>query len=168
MAGAGIIELDRVWRSYDGGSSFAVQDLGLSVRAGELVALVGASGSGKTTALKMINRLVEPDRGEVRIEGQPVREVAAAQLRRRIGYVFQGVGLFPHMSVAENIASTPSLLGWPRPEIAARVAELLELTGLPAAFAGRPVRRSAPARRRGPRAGRPAGDRPDGRAVRRA
>ena len=137
MAGAPVIELDRVSRSYDGGSSFAVQDLSLSIGAGELVALVGASGSGKTTALKMINRLAEPSAGEVRIEGQPARAVPAPELRRRIGYVFQEVGLFPHMSVAENIAITPTLLGWPKPDIAARTAELLALIELPADYAGR-------------------------------
>ena len=132
-----MIELDRVSRSYDGGSSFAVKDLSLGIEAGQLVALVGASGSGKTTALKLINRLVEPDAGEVRIEGRPAREVAAPELRRRIGYVFQEVGLFPHMSVAENIGITPTLLGWPKPQIAARTAELLELIGLPADYGPR-------------------------------
>ena len=137
MAGAPVIELDRVSRSYDGGSSFAVQDLSLTIGAGELVALVGASGSGKTTALKMINRLAEPSAGEVRIEGRPAREVPAPELRRRIGYVFQEVGLFPHMSVAENIAITPTLLGWPKPDIAARTAELLALIELPADYARR-------------------------------
>jgi osmoprotectant transport system ATP-binding protein len=130
-----VIELDRVSRSY--GSSYAVRDLSLTVAAGQFVALVGASGSGKTTALKLVNRLVEPDAGEVRIEGRPVREVAAPELRRRIGYVFQEIGLFPHMSVAENIAITPVLLRWPRSEIAARVAELMALIGLPADYGER-------------------------------
>jgi osmoprotectant transport system ATP-binding protein len=133
-----VIELDRVSKSYGAGSSFAVRDLSLTIEPRQFVALVGASGSGKTTALKLINRLVEPDAGEVRIDGRPVREVAAPQLRRSIGYVFQEIGLFPHMSVAENIAITPALLGWPKPETAARVGELLELIGLPAEFGPRP------------------------------
>ena len=132
-----MIQLDGVSKSYDGGASFAVRDLGLTVADGEFVALIGASGSGKTTALKLVNRLVEPDSGEVRIEGRAAREVAPAELRRRIGYVFQEIGLFPHMSVAENIGITPTLLGWSRAEIAARTAELLELIGLPADYARR-------------------------------
>ena len=103
----------------------------LSVAPGTLVALVGASGSGKTTMLKMVNRLIEPDRGEVRIGGEPVRAGEPALLRRQIGYVFQGIGLFPHMSVGENIAITPKLLGWPSEATAARTAELLDLVGLP-------------------------------------
>ena len=132
-----VIELDHVSKSFDGGRTFAVRDLSLQVRAGEFIALVGASGSGKTTALKMINRLAEPDAGEVRIEGRPARAQPAPELRRRIGYVFQGIGLFPHMSVAENIGVTPALLGWPKPGIEARTTELLELVGLPLDFAGR-------------------------------
>ena len=136
MAGA-LIELDRVGRSFDGGRSFAVSDVSLSIDAGALVALVGASGSGKTTTLKMINRLAEPDRGEVRIGGRPVREASAPELRRTIGYVFQGIGLFPHMSVAENIGVTPDLLGRPAAEIAARTAELLDLVDLPQDFGPR-------------------------------
>ena len=136
MAGA-LIELDKVGRSFDGGRSFAVSDVSLSIDAGALVALVGASGSGKTTTLKMINRLAEPDRGEVRIGGRPVREASAPALRRTIGYVFQGIGLFPHMTVAENIGITPALLGWPAAEIAARTAELLDLVDLPREFGPR-------------------------------
>jgi osmoprotectant transport system ATP-binding protein len=132
-----MIELERVSRSYDGGASFAVHELSLKVDAGQLVALVGPSGSGKTTALKLINRLVEPDSGTVKVEGRPAREVPAPELRRRIGYVFQEIGLFPHMSVAENIAITPTLLGWTSPEIEARTAELMALIGLPADYGPR-------------------------------
>ena len=87
--------------------------------------------------LKTINRLVEPDAGEVRLEGQPVRGIAAPELRRRVGYVFQGIGLFPHLSVGENIGITPDLLGWPAEQIEARTAELLDLVGLPRDFAAR-------------------------------
>jgi osmoprotectant transport system ATP-binding protein len=132
-----VIELDSVSKSYDGGASFAVRDLSLRIESGQFVALVGASGSGKTTALKLVNRLVEPDAGEVRIEGRPAREGPAPELRRRIGYVFQEIGLFPHMSVAENIAVTPALLGWRKPELAARTAELLELVELSPEHAAR-------------------------------
>jgi osmoprotectant transport system ATP-binding protein len=135
--GAKVIQLDQVSKSYDGGATFAVRELSLTIDAGRFVALVGASGSGKTTALKLINRLVEPDSGEVRIERRPAREVPGPELRRRIGYVFQEIGLFPHMSVEENIAITPALLGWPKPEIAARTRELLELIELPADYGPR-------------------------------
>jgi osmoprotectant transport system ATP-binding protein len=137
MATAPLIELDQVSKSFDGGRTFALRDVSLAVEAGAFIALVGASGSGKTTAMKLINRLLEPDQGEVRVEGIAVRTLDAPPLRRRIGYVFQGVGLFPHMTIAENIAITPQLLGWPRPEIDARVAELLDLVELPQHYAGR-------------------------------
>ena len=134
---AALIELDKVSKSFDGGHTLAVSEATLDVEAGQLIALVGASGSGKTTTLKFINRLVEPDSGMVRIEGESVDAGDAAELRRRIGYVFQGIGLFPHMSVGENIAITPELLGWPRAEIAARVNELLDLVELPQNYASR-------------------------------
>jgi osmoprotectant transport system ATP-binding protein len=134
---AALIEIDKVSKSFDGGRTLAVSEATLSVEAGQLIALVGASGSGKTTTLKFINRLIEPDSGMVRIEGEPVDAGDAAELRRRIGYVFQGIGLFPHMSVGENIAITPELLGWPRAEIAARVNELLDLVELPQNYASR-------------------------------
>ena len=134
MTAAPAIEIDRIRKSFDGGRTFAVDDVTLRVEAGSFVALVGASGSGKTTTLKVVNRLIEPDSGDVRVEGAPATAVEAPALRRRIGYVFQGVGLFPHMSVAENIGITPQLLGWPRAEIAARTAEVLDLVGLPQAF----------------------------------
>ena len=124
-------------KSFDGGQNFALRDVSLAVEAKSFVALVGASGSGKTTALKLINRLIEPDRGEVRLDGVAVNTLDAPLLRRRIGYVFQGVGLFPHMTIGENIGITPQLLGWPRAEIDARVAELLDLVELPQSFAAR-------------------------------
>src|SRR5690606_8573329 len=120
-----IISLRGVRHSFDGGRSFALEGVDLAVAAGSFVALVGGSGSGKTTLLKSINRLIDPMAGEVLVERRPVLDLPAHLLRRRIGYVFQGVGLFPHLSVAENIAVTPRLLGWPREEIAARVEELL-------------------------------------------
>ena len=100
-------------KSFDGGRNFAVDEVSLTFAAGSLVAVVGASGSGKTTLLKTINRLVEPDAGRVLVEGEAVAAQPPAALRRRIGYVFQGVGLFPHLKVGENIAITPRLLAWP-------------------------------------------------------
>ena len=135
--GGAIIELREVGKSFDGGRSFAVDGVSLAINEGEFLALVGSSGSGKTTTLKMINRLAEPDRGEVMVEGRPASDVPAAELRRRIGYVFQGIGLFPHMSVAENIGATPALLGWSRTDIEARTLELLDLVGLPRSYGAR-------------------------------
>jgi osmoprotectant transport system ATP-binding protein len=131
-----VIELHAVGKRYGGRTALAAVSLG--VRRGEFVALVGASGSGKTTLLKTINRLVAPDEGAVRIEGRDAAAEPAPILRRRIGYVFQEVGLFPHLTVGENIAVTPKLLGWDRGRIASRVATLLELVDLPAETAGRP------------------------------
>jgi osmoprotectant transport system ATP-binding protein len=132
---APMIELDGVAKAF--GQGLAVRGVSLSVPAGALVALVGASGSGKTTTLKMINGLIAPDRGEVRIDGRPIGEQPGPILRRSMGYVFQGVGLFPHLTVAENIASTPRLLGWDAASMFARQVELLDLVGLPQAYASR-------------------------------
>jgi osmoprotectant transport system ATP-binding protein len=132
-----LIEIERACKSFDGGRSFAVEDLTLAVEAGGFLALVGASGCGKTTTLKFINRLLDPDSGTVRIDGEPVVAAEVTALRRSIGYVFQRIGFFPHMSVGENIGITPQLLRWPRPEIESRVQELLDLVGLPQAYAAR-------------------------------
>ncbi len=137
MTSAPLIELINVTKSFDGERSHALRDVSLRVDTGRFIALVGASGSGKTTALKTINRLIEPDRGEVRFEGEAVANFDAPTLRRRIGYVFQGIGLFPHMTVGENIAITPQLLGWTKGDIDARVAELLDLVELPRGYAAR-------------------------------
>ena len=112
------------------GDLLAVDDLSLHVEAGELLVLLGGSGSGKTTTLKMVNRLIEPTSGRVTIDGQDVSTIASHQLRRRIGYVFQRVGLFPHMSVGENIAISLTLIGWDLPRIQHRVDELLDLVEL--------------------------------------
>ena len=112
------------------GATLAVDELSLQVERSELLVLMGGSGCGKTTTLKMINRLVEPTAGRVWIAGQDTRESEPHMLRRRIGYGFQQVGLFPHMSVAQNIGVTPSLLGWPDERIRARVDELLALVQL--------------------------------------
>lgn len=112
------------------GSVVAVTDVSFHVDAGQTLALVGASGCGKTTTLRLLNRLLEPSSGRVRIGGEDVGAYAPAVLRRQIGYVFQGLGLFPHLTVAENIGITPSLLGWERAEIEQRTDELLRVVGL--------------------------------------
>ncbi len=130
-----LIELRSVSRSF--GRSVAVRGVDLAVVRGEFLVILGESGSGKTTLLKMINRLQPPDSGDVVIDGQSTSAVVAHELRRRIGYVFQRVGLFPHMTVGENIAITPRLLGWEEADIRARVAELLVLVNLPAEMASR-------------------------------
>ena len=132
-----MIAIQGVSKSFDGGRTEAVTHLTLTVAPRDFVALVGGSGSGKTTLLKMINRLIVPDSGSVRVDGEAVDAAEPHQLRRRIGYVFQEVGLFPHLSVAENIAITPKLLGQARTERDARADELLDLVGLPRAFAQR-------------------------------
>ena len=129
-----MIALENVSKTFDGGASFAVRRVSLRVPARSFVAIVGDSGSGKTTLLKTINRLLEPDEGAVLIDAEPVRAVVPHALRRRIGYVFQGIGLFPHMSIAENIGITPRLVGWPEPQIRARVEELIDLVALPRAY----------------------------------
>jgi osmoprotectant transport system ATP-binding protein len=131
------IALDGIGKSFDGGRTFAVRHVDLAVERGAFVALVGGSGAGKSTLLKTINRLIDPDEGQVRLDGRAANDRPAAELRRGVGYVFQGVGLFPHMSVAENIAVTPLLLGWTKADIDARVGELLELVGLPQDYAAR-------------------------------
>jgi osmoprotectant transport system ATP-binding protein len=120
------------------GATAAVDGLSLSIPSGEICALVGPSGSGKSTTLRLINRLLEPDTGRICIEGEDIALLPPVALRRRIGYVIQSIGLFPHWTVARNIATVPTLLGWPAARIAARVEELLNLVGLEAgSFAGR-------------------------------
>jgi osmoprotectant transport system ATP-binding protein len=125
-----MISLQKVSKVYPGGVG-AVEDLSLEIQAGETLVLLGTSGCGKTTTLKLINRLVEPTSGSVLIEGQDVTSLDPVLLRRKIGYVFQGIGLFPHWTVAENVAATPKLLGWPDRQIQDRVDALLNDVGLP-------------------------------------
>ena len=132
-----MIVLDGISKSFDGGRSEAIREISLTVPRGAFVAVVGTSGSGKTTLMKCINRLIDPDRGSVEVEGEAIDRAPAHELRRRIGYVFQDVGLFPHLTVGENIALTPDLLGWPRAAREARVAELLDLVELPLDYARR-------------------------------
>ncbi|MFL6820576.1 MAG: ATP-binding cassette domain-containing protein [Bradyrhizobium sp.] len=125
-----LIAFTHVGKSFDGGRVRAVDDVTLEVVAGEFLAIVGGSGSGKTTLLRLANRLIDADVGEIRIEGQDVRAIDPVSLRRRIGYVFQSGGLFPHISVAANIGITPKLLQTPASETSARVDELLDLVRL--------------------------------------
>ncbi len=130
-AARGVIDLRQVSKSFDGGRTFAVRDVNLQIAERCFVSIVGDSGAGKTTLLKMINRLIDADDGSVSVAGEPVRSVAPHELRRRIGYVFQGIGLFPHLSIAENVGITPRLLGWAAADVHARVAELMDLVNLP-------------------------------------
>jgi osmoprotectant transport system ATP-binding protein len=125
-----LIAFGHVGKSFDGGRVLAVDDVSLDVAEGEFLAIVGGSGSGKTTLLRLANRLIDADSGTITIEGADVRTVDPVALRRRIGYVFQSGGLFPHMTVAGNIGITPKLTGVPAAEISARVDELLELVRL--------------------------------------
>jgi osmoprotectant transport system ATP-binding protein len=130
-----VITFDRVSKRY--GRVTAVGELSMEIASGEIVVLAGPSGCGKTTSLTMINRLVEPTSGTISIDGRATAAMDVNALRRSIGYVIQQVGLFPHQTVAENIATVPRLAGWNRRRIAARVDELLEMVGLPAAEYGR-------------------------------
>jgi len=125
-----LIAFSHVARSFDGGRVRAVDDVSLDVAEGEFLAIVGGSGSGKTTLLRLANRLIDPDAGSITIGGEDIGRADPIGLRRRIGYVFQSGGLFPHMSIAGNIGITPRLLGTPKSEIAARVDELLDLVQL--------------------------------------
>jgi osmoprotectant transport system ATP-binding protein len=132
-----MIRFEAVSKHY-GNGVYAVQDLNLEVTTGELCVLVGPSGGGKTTVLRMVNRLVEPSTGRIVIDGQDIATVDPVELRRRTGYVIQQPGLFPHLKVADNVASVPNLLGWDRARVRLRVDEMLDLVGLdPATYAGR-------------------------------
>ncbi len=133
-----MIRLEGLEKRYPGQSEPAVNDLWLEVPEGEIAVLVGPSGCGKTTTLKLINRLIEPTGGRIVIAGEDVTEGDPDVLRRRIGYVIQQVGLFPHMTIAENIATVPEMLGWKEAETRARTDELLELVGMePATYRDR-------------------------------
>jgi len=134
MSDAPLITYTHVRKSFDGsagaGRVVALDDVSLDVAAGQFLAVVGGSGSGKTTLLRLANRLIDPDSGTVTIDGRDVRSVDPVSLRRGIGYVFQSGGLFPHLSVADNIGITPKLLGEAPGQIASRVDELLDLVRL--------------------------------------
>lgn len=122
---------ERVSKAYPNTDDPAVREVSLAVPEGRFVVFLGPSGCGKTTLLKMTNRLIEPTSGTIRLDGEDVREMEPTRLRRRMGYVIQQVGLFPHMNVARNIAVVPELLGWNKERIAERVDELLALVNLP-------------------------------------
>jgi osmoprotectant transport system ATP-binding protein len=128
---------DEATKLYPGQEQPAVDHLSLTVPAGEICVLVGPSGGGKTTALKLVNRLIPLTSGDVRVDGTSINDLDVTELRRGIGYVIQQVGLFPHMTVERNIGTIPRLLGWPSERIRARTRELLELVGLEPSYAAR-------------------------------
>ncbi len=125
-----MIQLQGVGKIYPGSTVPAVADLDLHIPEGEILVLVGPSGCGKSTTLRLINRMIEPTSGRIIFDGEDVTTVNPDELRRRIGYVIQQIGLFPHQTIAQNIATVPKLLGWDKKRIAPRVDELLEMTGL--------------------------------------
>ena len=125
-----LIRFSRITKRFDDGRVTAVEDVSLDITAGEFLAVVGGSGSGKTTLLRLANRLIVPDGGDVHVAGENISNVDPIALRRSIGYVVQSGGLFPHMTVADNIGITPKLMGTPASETAARVDELLDLVQL--------------------------------------
>src|ERR671917_2910161 len=124
------IDFRAVTKHYPGAEKPAVDKLTLHIPAGEICVLVGPSGCGKTTAMRMVNRLIDMSDGDILLGGRSVRERRPAELRRDIGYAIQQIGLFPHLTVAGNIATVPKLLGWDRERISERVDELLELVSL--------------------------------------
>lgn len=126
-----VIEVHNLRKSFDGGATYALCDVSLTVAEGETLVLLGSSGSGKTTLLKMINRLIEPTSGTVSVNGREVRTLDAVRLRRAVGYVFQGIGLFSHLTVAQNVEVVPRLLGWSARARGRRARELLDRVGLP-------------------------------------
>jgi len=132
------IRLDKLTKHFPGQREPAVGELSMEIPEGEIVIFVGPSGCGKTTTMKLINRLIEPSSGRIFLDDEDVTKVNPDQLRRRIGYVIQQIGLFPHMTIAENIATVPKLLGWDRDRVTKRVDELLETVGMdPDAYRGR-------------------------------
>ncbi|MGH2427698.1 MAG: betaine/proline/choline family ABC transporter ATP-binding protein [Candidatus Limnocylindria bacterium] len=129
-ASGAVVAFEHVTKAYGSPDTPAVTDLTLEIPAGQICVLVGPSGCGKTTTMKMVNRLVEPTSGRVTIDGQDVMSLPAVELRRRIGYVIQQVGLFPHLTVADNVAVVPRLLRWKAQRVKERTEELLDLVGL--------------------------------------
>jgi len=134
---AATLELRNVRKQYPGASRPAIEDLTLTVPAGEVCVLVGPSGCGKTTAMRLVNRMIDLTSGEILLDGASVMERKPPELRREIGYVIQQIGLFPHLTIADNVATVPRLLGWEKDRVAARVRELLTLVQLPPELAER-------------------------------
>ncbi|MEU0453218.1 betaine/proline/choline family ABC transporter ATP-binding protein [Streptomyces sp. NPDC006129] len=132
------IELENLTKRFPGGARPAVDNVSMEIKAGEVVVLVGPSGCGKSTTLRMINRLIEPTGGRIRMGGEDVTDIDPVGLRRKVGYAIQSAGLFPHMTVAQNIGLVPRMIGWPKARVRERTEELLDLVGLdPGEFHGR-------------------------------
>src|SRR3712207_1686518 len=134
---ATMINLENLTKVFPGQEEPAVDDLSMEIYEGEIVVLVGPSGCGKTTTMKMVNRLIEPTSGRIFLEGEDVTKVNSDNLRRRIGYVIQQIGLFPHMTIADNIATVPRMLGWDSKRISDRIDELLETVGIDLSYRDR-------------------------------
>ena len=132
-----MIRLEDLTKVFPGQDEPAVDDLSMEIYEGEIVVLVGPSGCGKTTTMKMVNRLIEPTSGRIFLEGEDVTKVNSDNLRRRIGYVIQQIGLFPHMTIADNIATVPRMLGWDKKRISDRIDELLETVGIDLSYRNR-------------------------------
>ncbi len=132
-----MIRLENLSKTFPGQSEPAVERLSMEIYEGEIVVFVGPSGCGKTTTMKMINRIIEPTSGRIFIEGEDVTQADPDKLRRRIGYVIQQIGLFPHMTIADNIATVPRMLGWDKKRISERIDELLETVGIEKSYRGR-------------------------------
>jgi len=131
------VEFDRVSKTYPGGTEPAIGELSLEIPAGQVCILIGPSGCGKTTAMRLVNRMIDLTSGDIRVGGVSVLDRSPSELRRSMGYAIQQIGLFPHLTVADNIATVPKLLGWDHARIAARTAELLDLVGLEPAMGKR-------------------------------
>ncbi len=125
-----MIRLENLTKTFPGEDEPAVEELSMEIPEGEIVVLVGPSGCGKTTTMKMVNRLIEPTSGRIFLQGEDVTKTNPDELRRRMGYVIQQIGLFPHLTIADNIATVPKMLGWDRERISERVDELLEMVGM--------------------------------------
>ena len=126
-----LIEITDLCKTYDGGLTYSVKNVNLKIEKGELLVLLGSSGCGKSTTMKMINRLIDPSSGKIKVDGEDNQKIDPVKLRRRIGYVFQKIGLIPHMTIEENVYLVPQLLGWTKDKLTARAHELLEMVDLP-------------------------------------